>query len=283
MFIVPLYSLVQDRTPPGRRSRVIAANNVVNALFMVVAAGTVAILLELKATIPEIFAILAAMNAAVAIYIYALVPEFFLRFIAWIVARLLYSLRATGLEKIPASGPCVLACNHVSFVDWLIVFAAVRRPVRFVMYYKFAKGGLVGLLFRQAKVIPIASAKEDPEVLDRAFAAIERALKRGEVICIFPEGGITRDGELAPFRPGIERIVRDTPVPVIPVALVGLWQSVFSRNPEAKRKRNFPWHLWMPVELRVADPVPAERATAALLRGDVASLMAPPANAADCS
>ena len=279
LFIVPLYALLQERTPLARRSRVIAANNVVNALFMVVAAGMTAGLLALRLTVPQLFGVAAALNLAVAVYVYSVVPEFFLRFCAYILANFVYSLETRDGGRVPARGPCVLVCNHVSFVDWLVIYAGVRRPVRFVMHKNFVARGVVGFLMRQARTIPIAGAKEDPAMLERAFARVREELLAGEIVCIFPEGSITRDGELGAFRPGIERIVRETPVPVVPMALGGLWHSFFSRNADARRKRRFPWLLWMPVTLNIGEPVAAENVTAAGLRERVAAQISQKSNA----
>ncbi len=270
LFTIPLYTLIQDRSEPSHRSRIIAGNNIVNAIFMVVAAIANVVMLSAGLTIPQIFAALALMNAAVAIYIYRLVPEFFLRFIAWVLARFIYSLQVTGREHIPEKGGVVLVCNHVSFVDWLIIFAAIKRPCRFVMDHHFAQGFFLKSLFRQAKVIPIAQAKENPEILAAAFRKIAEELRAGEVVCLFPEGTITRDGQLNPFRTGIEKIIQETPVPVVPMALNGLWKSLFSRN--QAEKRNFPWLFWKPISLSIGRAVPPQQVTAAHLQEQVSLL-----------
>jgi 1-acyl-sn-glycerol-3-phosphate acyltransferase len=268
-FIVPLYTLIQERTEPSHRSRIIAGNNILNALFMVTASIMLFALVTAKFSIPQIFLIIGVLNAVVACYIYFLLPEFFLRFIAWILAHFLYRIKAQGRENIPATGPAVLVCNHVTFVDWLIIAAAVRRPVRFVMDFGFTKNPFLRILLKQGKVILIATAKEDPKILAHAFEQIEAELKAGELVCIFPEGRITKDGEMNPFKPGIERIIHTTPVPVVPMALKGFWGSFFSRNPTGRdRDRTF----WSPIELQVGALIQPENATAESLHGVVASL-----------
>ncbi|HEX4924100.1 MAG TPA: MFS transporter, partial [Bdellovibrionales bacterium] len=229
-FIVPLYTLIQQRAEPGTRSRIIAANNIINAFFMVISSVGLAGLYALKLSIPQIFMILSLLNVAVAIYIYTVIPEFLFRFICWCLANLLYRLKMKGVDYIPDEGPAVLVCNHVSFIDWLIIASATQRPVRFVMHHSFMKIPFAGWIFRDAKVIPIAGSKEDPEILNEAFDRIAHELRAGELVCIFPEGAITHDGEVAKFRPGIERILKETPVPVVPMALDGLWGSFFSRK-----------------------------------------------------
>ncbi|WP_305809189.1 1-acyl-sn-glycerol-3-phosphate acyltransferase, partial [Staphylococcus epidermidis] len=134
-----------------------------------------------------------------------------------------YRLRVKGHEHIPKEGGAVLICNHVSFVDWLIVAAGVKRPVRFVMDHAFFKGWLLKRIMTRAKVIPIAGGREDPARLEKAYEMIAAELAAGEVVCIFPEGKITYDGKLSAFKPGVMKIVRHTPVPIVPMALRGLW------------------------------------------------------------
>lgn len=232
MFIVPLYSFIQQRGEPAFLSRIIAANNIVNALFMVVASLLVIGLFGLGATIPQVLLVFAALNLAVSVYIYSVVPEFTLRFLSWILAHVMYRVRTVGAEHLPVEGPAVLVCNHVSFVDWLIIFGECKIPVRFVMDHRIFQTPLVGWLFRHGKVIPIAPAKEDAQTMEAAFAKVSAELRDEEVVGIFPEGALTRDGQMASFRPGIERIVQQDAVPVVPMALHGLWGSYFSRSAE---------------------------------------------------
>ena len=228
-YSVPLYSMMQARTEPHIRARIIAANNILNALFMVVAAGISAAILHAGLTLPELFLTVAIMNAAVAFFIYKLVPEFLMRFIIWMLIHTFYKVDKKGLENIPDEGACVLVCNHVSFVDALVIGGVIQRPVRFVMDHRIFKIPVLNFVFRTAGTIPIASAKENPEMLEKAYERIDAYLKEGEVVCIFPEGRITDNGDLYPFKKGITRIIERTPVPVIPMALRGLWGSFFSR------------------------------------------------------
>lgn len=258
LFIVPLYALIQDRADPERRSRVIAGMNIINAALMVTAAVFAMIFLGvLDFSIPELFAVVAVINLAVAAYIFFLVPAFVLRFIMWVLTRLMYRVHAHGLHHVPASGPAVLVCNHVSYMDPLLVGGSVTRPIRFVMYHRIHDRPGLKWLFRLARAIPIAPAKEDPECLDRAYAAIEAALANGELVCIFPEGGLTADGAIAGFKPGLQNILDQRPVPVIPMALHGLWGSIFSRAPDAWRRRGR--GLFSRIRLAAGEPVkPAE-------------------------
>lgn len=264
-FIVPLYTFIQQRSHPESRSRVIAGNNIINALFMVVSAVALAAFYGWGLDVVQILLILAILNACVAFYIYTIIPEFLLRFAVVIFTSLIYRLRVQGLDKIPHDGPAVLTCNHVSFVDWLFIGSAVKRPVRFVMYYTFMKIPLIGFFFRGAKVIPIAGKNEDFSLMEEAFVKIKQSLDEGEIVCIFPEGNITKDGKIDGFRPGIEKIIQNSPVPVIPMRLEGLWGSFFSRkfggramsNPKVIFKT-----LWSRITLVVGDPVQPENISA---------------------
>ena len=272
LFIVPLFALVQSRTDRSELSRVIAGNNILNALFMVVSAGLGLGLTALGFSIPQIFLAVAVLNAAVAIYIYTLVPEFLMRFLSWILINTLYRIRTEGLDRIPEHGPALLVCNHVSYMDALIVAGSVRRPSRFVMYYKIFNIPVMRFIFRTAKAIPIASAKEDPALLEKAFAEIDRALAEGEIVCIFPEGGLTADGEIATFRPGVERILAQRAVPVIPLAIRGLWGSIFSRRDSAPGRMRLPRRFWSRIVLAVGEPVAPTEASAATLEQRVREL-----------
>jgi 1-acyl-sn-glycerol-3-phosphate acyltransferase len=253
-FIVPLYTLIQQRSEETERSRIIAGNNILNALFMVVAALLLVLLFHLNFTIPQIFLILALLNLGVATYIYTVLPEFLFRFLCWVIAKVMYRLQFIGRDNLPVDGPAVLVCNHVSLVDWLIIASACPRPIRFVMHHSFLSIPLTRRIFKDAKVIPIAGTREAPEILESAFARVAAELRAGELVCIFPEGKITQDGEMDRFRPGVERIIRETPVPVIPMALNGLWGSFFSKKDGKPLRRPFR-RVWSRVALTIGEAV----------------------------
>jgi 1-acyl-sn-glycerol-3-phosphate acyltransferase len=273
-YIVPLYALVQTRSAPSHRSRVIAGNNVLNALFVVAAALTAIGLLDLGLTIPQLFLAAALLNAAVAIYIYTLVPEFLMRFLIWLLVHTVYRLDKSGMDHIPATGPAVLVCNHVSYVDALVIGAACPRPVRFVMDHQIFKIPVLNFVFRTGRAIPIAPAREDPQALERAYDEIAKALAEGDLIGIFPEGKITADGQLSAFRPGVKKIVERTPVPVVPLALRGLWGSFFSRRggPAMTHWGRIAKRIYSRVSLIAAPPVPAEEVTPEALQAVVLRL-----------
>jgi 1-acyl-sn-glycerol-3-phosphate acyltransferase len=251
LYIVPLYALVQSRSERTHRSRIIAANNILNALFIVAAAGISIVLLGAGLTIPQLFVVSALMNAAVAVYIYTLVPEFLMRFIVWLLIHSVYRLRKVGLERIPDEGPALVVCNHVSYVDALVISAGCRRPIRWVMHHQIFSIPVLSFVFRTAKAVPIAPAHEDATMLDQAYDAIARELADGQLVGIFPEGKLTSDGEMNEFRSGILRILQRTPVPVIPMALSGLWRSLFTRNRARLRHAT---KLFPKIRLSVGEP-----------------------------
>jgi 1-acyl-sn-glycerol-3-phosphate acyltransferase len=258
LYIVPLYALVQSRSERTHRSRIIAANNILNALFIVAAAGVSIFLLGAGLSIPQLIVVAALMNAAVAVYIYTLVPEFLMRFLVWLLIHSVYRLRKQGLDRIPDSGAALVVCNHVSYVDALVISASCRRPIRWVMHHGIFRIPVLSFVFRTAKAIPIAKAQEDPAMLERAYDAIARELADGQLVGIFPEGRLTSTGEMSEFRGGITKILERTPVPVVPMALSGLWQSLFARNRARLRHAT---QLFPKIRLSVGEPVAAAAAT----------------------
>jgi 1-acyl-sn-glycerol-3-phosphate acyltransferase len=272
-YSVPLYALIQTRGQATHRARIIASNNILNALFLVLAAAFGAVVLgPLGLPIPVLFLLTAALNLLVAIYIYTLVPEFLLRFLSWLLVSALYRVRRQDTERIPASGAAVIVSNHVSFVDALVLMAMSPRPIRFVMDVGIFRIPVLSWLFRQVKAIPITSAKAEPALVDSAFRRVSEALREGQLVCIFPEGRITADGEIQPFRPGISRILESDPVPVVPVALQGLWGSFFSRKDGSAMTRPLRRGLFSRIGIRVGSPVAAAEATPELLQHQVALL-----------
>ena len=271
VFIVPLYAIIQQRSRPEAVSRVISATNIINALFMVAAAIFGAVALRNGLTIPQLFVAVAIMNAAVAIYIYTLVPEFLLRFLSWLLVHVIYRLKVTGIDRIPERGAALLICNHVSFVDPIVISAACPRPIRFIMEASIFRIPVLNGVFRGMKAIPVAPAKEDPKVYERAFEEVARELRDGQLVCIFPEGRLTRDGEIAEFRAGMLRILKETPVPVIPIALSNLWGSMFSRFATSMWKR-LPRRYLAKITLAVGEPIAPEKASLEAMRNAVVAL-----------
>jgi 1-acyl-sn-glycerol-3-phosphate acyltransferase len=255
LYIVPLYALVQQRSEERKRSRIIAANNVMNALFMVVASLYGLFVLSVGVSIPMLFLIMALMNAAVVLFIFLLVPEFIMRLLVWLLLHTVYRVSHSGLEKIPEEGPALLICNHVSFVDPLVLVGYVRRPIRFVMDHRIFNTPVLSFIFKTARAIPIAPAHEDAEMMEKAFDRVSAALQRGELVCIFPEGKITDSGQMNPFKSGVTRIIERDPVPIIPLALRGLWGSFFSRAHGKAMSRLFPRGMLSRIELVADDAI----------------------------
>ena len=271
-FIVPLYAMMQERSDAAIRARIIAVNNVMNALFMVVAAVLGIVFLNvLGASIPQFFLIIALMNAAVAIFVFSKVPEFAMRLLIWLLSHTMYRVKHEGLERIPAEGAAIIACNHVSYVDALLLAGAVRRPIRFIMYKPIYQIPVLHFIFKTSRAIPICSKQQDPEGYAQAFADIEQGLKDGDLLCIFPEGQLTKDGELQPFKAGIEKILQRTPVPVIPMALRGLWGSFFSHK-DGSAFSTLPRRFWSRVSVVAGNPVAAAEVKAEALQETVLDL-----------
>jgi 1-acyl-sn-glycerol-3-phosphate acyltransferase len=280
LFSVPMYALIQLRSPATHRARIIAANNILNALFMVGSSLIVGALLGAGVSIPAVFGLLALANAVVAAYIFLLVPEYLLRFISWVLTHLVYRFRVVGEEHIPSEGAAVIVCNHVSFIDVVLLMAASPRPIRFLMDHRIFNTPVLGWLFRLAKAIPIAPRGEDPAAYEAAFEAADLVLAEGDLLGIFPEGGLTVDGQLQPFKGGIVKILARRPVPVVPMALVNLWGSFFSRVEGGRAMaRPFRRGLWNRVALVAAPALAAEQVTPEGLQHTVAGLLARPAAA----
>ena len=283
-YVVPLFALIQSRTPKQELSRVIAGMNIQNAVFIVLAAvGGVALQQLLGWSIPQVLLALGIASIVVAAWIFSIVPEFLMRFLSWLMVRTLYRLKLHGIEKhVPDEGAALLVCNHVSYMDALILSASIPRPVRFVMYYRIFNIPVMSWIFRTAKAIPIAGAREDPALMQRAFDQVDAALAEGELVCIFPEGALTKDGEIAPFKSGVEKILARAnqagrAVPVVPLALQNMWGSMWSRRVNAKEgdlldRMRVPRRLRAHVEVVADAPLEGATATAALLEAKVREL-----------
>ncbi|WP_201356195.1 1-acyl-sn-glycerol-3-phosphate acyltransferase, partial [Pseudomonas psychrophila] len=193
---------------------------------------------------------------------------FSMRFMIWLLSHSMYRVQHKHLDLIPDEGAALLVCNHVSFVDALLIGGAVRRPIRFVMYYKIYNLPVLNFIFRTAGTIPIAGRGEDEAIYEQAFDRIARYLNDGELVCIFPEGKLTTDGQINEFKAGVTRILERTPVPVIPMALQGLWGSFFSRDPN----KGYFKRLWSRVTLVAGEPMTATEATQKVLRERVTAL-----------
>jgi 1-acyl-sn-glycerol-3-phosphate acyltransferase len=274
LYSVPMYALIQLRSPASHRARIIAANNILNALFMIASSLIVGALLSAGFSIPQVFGLLALLNGLVAAYIFLLVPEYLLRFVAWVLSHFVYRFKVRGDEHIPTEGAAIVVCNHVSFVDAILLMAASPRPIRFMMDHRIFKVPVLGWLFKLAKAIPVAPRAEDPAAYEAAFGLADQVLAEGDVLGIFPEGGITTDGALQPFKGGIVKILERRAVPVVPMALQNLWGSFFSRAEGGTAMRKpFRRGLFNPVGLNVGAPLMAAQVTPDALRERVGQLL----------
>ncbi|HAS8511850.1 TPA: MFS transporter [Vibrio vulnificus] len=276
LFIVPLYAFIQSRAEDGECAQAIAANNIMNSLFMVASAAlSIVVLTVVKLSIVQLFALLALMNLAVAIYVYRQVPEFTQRFISYLISHIMYRVTIKGRSGIPQQGAALLVANHVSYVDALILMGISPRPIRFVMAKGIAEIPLLKYVFRHAGVIPICSPKKCEKTYQNAFKQIAQALEQGELVCIFPEGRLTSDGNLGEFRPGVETILKDNPVPVVPVGLVGLWGSFFSHK-HGHALTSLPRRFWSKISVNVGDAIEGTEANRHQLQQEVQKLVAVP-------
>jgi 1-acyl-sn-glycerol-3-phosphate acyltransferase len=240
---------------------------------MIIAGIFAIICFALGNSIQTYFVAIAIMNALVALFIFVRVPEFIMRMGAWLLVHSLYRIGKHDLHHIPDEGAAVIAANHVSFVDPILVAAVSDRPIRFVMYYKIYRLPIIHYLFKTMGAIPIASAKEDPQLLTKAYDDIAEALENDELVCIFPEGGLTPDGEIQNFKGGISKILQRSPVPVIPMALRGLWGTWFSRA-AGRAMKGVPRNWMKRIDVITGQLIQAEETELKILEENVKALRA---------
>lgn len=271
LFIVPLYAFMQIASDEKNRSRTIAVNNILNSVFMVVAGAAGIILLALEYTVLEIYKFAAIANAIVAIYIFSQIPEYFLRLLSWLLMHSIYRIEKQDLDKLPKEGPVLVVCNHVSFFDPPILLSVLPRPARFIMWHGFYDIPVIGRVFKWLKTIPIGSPKERPDLIPQAYDQIAEELEAGHMVVIFPEGHITRTGELNKFQPGIDKILKRTPVPVVPMALRGMWGTWTSRK-KGQALKGVPTDYMKKLTVVASDPLSAEETTRQVLFDKILAL-----------
>ncbi|EEX92734.1 hypothetical protein VIOR3934_15996 [Vibrio orientalis CIP 102891 = ATCC 33934] len=270
IFIVPLYALMQQRAKETERAQVIAGLNIFNSLFMVGSAVLGIICLTiLELTIPQLFLLLSVMNLLIAIYLCLQVPIFVVRFLLWILTHTMYRVTHKNLHNLPQKSGALLVCNHVSYMDALLLSAVCPRLIRFVMEEDYANLPPLRRFLNRAGVIPISATNRRSIV--RAFNDVEQALAEGHIVCIFPEGKLTSDGEMNEFLRGMDLILKRSPVPVIPVALKGLWGSYFSRY-KGSACKGLPSRFWSKIEIEVGTPVDSSLASTASMHQKVSEL-----------
>ncbi|MEJ5896766.1 MFS transporter [Aquabacterium sp. G14] len=276
LYSVPMYALIQLRAQPSHRARIIAANNILNALFMIVSSLMAGAMLGAGFSIPQVFGATALLNILVVGYVFWLMPEYIVRLVMLVVTRVVYRLKVRGDEHLPTEGAAILVCNHVSFVDAVILGVCSPRPMVFLMDHRIFKTPGIGWFFRAVKAIPIAPQKEDPQAYEQAFDRAREVLRNGDLLCLFPEGAITKDGRMQPFKAGIMKILASDPVPVIPAALHNLWGSSFSRIDGAAMARPLRRGLFNRIGLVVGEPLSPEAVTPEALQVRVQALLDEP-------
>ncbi|MGF1683325.1 MFS transporter [Photobacterium minamisatsumaniensis] len=270
IFIVPLYAMMQHRAKENERAQVIAANNIWNAIFMVASAiSAIVVLSVFEFSIPQFFMILSALNVLVVLYIYIQAPDFFWRFWVWIVSHTMYRVKHKDLANIPSEGGVLIVSNHVSYMDALLLAGACPRPIRFLMDRDIYNLPIIKSFCKACKVIPIDAT--DRKSVMKAFVDVSKHLKEGDVVCVFPEGQLTSDGDIAPFMRGIDLIIKRSPVPVVPIALQGLWGSYFSRE-GGRALLKIPKRFWSKVNIVVGNPIESTQANSVMLREEVLRL-----------
>ncbi len=270
IFIVPLYALMQQRAKATERAQVVAALNIYNSFFMVGSAVLGIVCLSLIGmTIPQLFMLLAALNLMVAVYLFMQRPIFVIRFLVWVLTHTMYRVNHKNLHYLPKKSGALIVCNHVSYMDALLLSAVCPRLIRFVMEEDYANLPLLRRFLKRAGVIPISASNRNS--IRRAFNEVEQALADGHIVCIFPEGRLTADGEMNEFMRGMDIILRRSPVPVIPMALKGLWGSYFSRY-KGRACKGLPTRFWSKLEIEAGEPVSPDIATTTLMHEKVSAL-----------
>lgn len=270
IFIVPLYSLMQFRAKPNERAQVIAGLNIYNSLFMVGSAILgIVILSVLDLSIPQLFVLLAVGNTLVMLYLFCQVPIYAFRFFTWVVTHTMYRVKHKNLHHLPEKGGALIVCNHVSYMDALLLSAVCPRLIRFVMEEDYTQLPPIRRFLKRAGVIPISATNR--RSIRNAFKEVERALHEGHIVCIFPEGKLTSDGEVAEFMRGMELIIKRSPVSVIPMALKGLWGSYFSRY-KGRACKGLPTRFWTKLEIEAGKPILPKDTSCETLRQSVAEL-----------
>jgi len=264
-FIVPISALIQHRPEEQHRGGVLAAANLLSFIGILGASVAYYFFKHFRHLGPAgIFFWSSFLTLAALVYVLWLLPDSLLRLVLWIAAHTLYRLDLKGQENIPARGGALLTPNHASWVDAVLLIAATDRPIRFLMFKGVYENPLIKPFAKMLKIIPLASDRGPREMIHSLREASE-ALRNGEVVCIFPEGEITRIGQMLPFRRGFERIVKGIDVPIVPVNLDGIWGSIFSFS-GGRFLFKWPRSIPYPVRVTFGKPLPSTASAAEVRR-----------------
>lgn len=281
-YALPLYTELQQSTRLENRARIISINNLLNALFMVISSLIALIALGvIKLSLPNYLGLIAVLNIIFAFYLHAKLSARTWRFMAQMATWVRYRIKVNQIDKLPREGAAILVCNHVSYADPIIIFGACKRPIRFIMDKKIRETPIIKIALKQARTLGICSPLEDRKTYEHAINEAVQSLKNGELVFIFPEGRLSKDGDIGHFHRGVEKLIEGHPCPVYPMAIRGLWGSFFSNKHGfafASGKALWGIQYWPPrrsVELFVGDAIAPETATAKLLFDKVSQLRGP--------
>ena len=254
LFDVPLESFLQQESEPHHLGQVVAATNFLAFLGILVMSGLYFLMIDVWKISPSVVFLLAGIGTIpVAVYIILLLPTATIRFVFWLIVKVFYKVSPIGLANIPRTGGALLTPNHISFIDGVLLMITVPRPIRFIIYADFVYNPKLNWLAKIFDVIPI-KADSGPKTLIQSLRTATEALKNGQLVCIFPEGGLTRSGQIQPFQAGMLRILKGTDAPIIPINLHGLWGSVFSFR-GGKFFWKWPQKWRYPVSIVVGEPI----------------------------
>ena len=271
-YAVPVNALIQHRPPEKDKGGIIAAANLLSFVGIAFSAGVYYVFTTFIHLDPRgVIVAAAVITGAGTVYVLMLLPEWFGRLLLFLITHSIYRVKVIGRENFPEKTGALLVCNHMSFVDAALLIASTDRPIRFVMYQGIYDNPIVKPFARMMKAIPI-SDEQRPREMIRSLHTASEALRQGDIVCIFAEGQITRTGQMLPFRRGLERIMKDVDVPIIPVNLDGVWGSIFSFERGRflwKIPRNIPY----PITVNFGKPM-SSSSTALEVRSEVQELQA---------
>lgn len=255
-FVVPIAALIQHRPGSARKGAVLGAANLLSFVGIFLAAGAYAAAVKLAGLTPkEFFLVTSALTLGGTLFVCALLPDALLRLCFWALTHSVYRIKVVGREHIPGKGGALFVCNHLSLIDAFLLLASTDRFVRFIMFKGMYEKPLIKPFADILRVIPISSQVRPREMI-AALREANTSIKRGEVVCIFAEGQITRIGQLLPFKRGFQRIMVDVRAPIIPVAVDGVWGSIFSFA-QGRFYWKLPRRLHHPVTIQYGAPLPA--------------------------
>ena len=259
IFIVPLNSYFQAKSPAEKRGRYLAVSNLLTNSFMVMASVFFWLLKDkLGVGTPAIYGIICWLSFFSTLYAMYRMPEVWLRCMNWILVHTIYRCRTFGLENIPETGGALIVCNHVSYADPVILMAATDRPIRFLMYRPIYMIPGIHLIAKTVGAIPVGEG-ESKQSINNSLTAAREAVARGELVCIFAEGALSRTGNLMKFKRGLENIMQGLDAPIIPAFLDSIWGSIFSYK-GGKFFWKFPRQIPYPVNLAFGKALPADSA-----------------------